>query len=258
MSDPEFITYNKKTFTPSELKIELDKRDVIVSISDVFKNYRTKFYAVMALRGIDLEIPRGGICCIRGPSGCGKTTLLNLVGAWDSITSGYILLNLAGRLFNLYSMSLEAKLQLAKQYIGYVHQNPQLIPFCTVAENLDLPLLVTNVGKEERKRRIDEFLKYLDLADKKNAFPSQLSGGQQQRVAVGSALIKEPPLLLADEPTSELDSENKVKLITLLAQARMKFKTTIIIATHDPDVAQMCDMQFILRDGQIVEKLKKI
>ena len=222
-------------------------RQVHVKVSELVKIYRTGDVSVHALKGIDLEVKPGEIITIMGPSGSGKTTLLNLVGGIDKPTAGSILVN--GVDITRYN---EAQLRLYRLYtVGYIFQFFNLVPTLTVLENIVLPMLIAGSKKDQAIDRAKELLKTVGLLGKENRFPEELSGGERQRVAVAVALANDPPLILADEPTGELDIVNAEKVISLLVDLARSGKT-IIVSTHDPRVARMTDRIYMLEDGRII------
>ncbi len=222
-------------------------RQVHIKVSDLVKIYRTGDISVHALKGVDLEVRPGEIIAIMGPSGSGKTTLLNLIGGIDKPTAGSILVN--GVDITKYS---ESRLRLYRLYtVGYIFQFFNLVPTLTVLENIVLPMLIAGWEKKKAIERAKELLKEVDLFGKENRFPEELSGGERQRVAVAVALANDPPLILADEPTGELDIVNAEKVVSLLVNLARNGKT-IVVSTHDPRVARMTDRIYMLEDGRII------
>ncbi len=220
---------------------------VHVKVVELVKVYRTGDISVHALKGIDLDVSPGEIIAIMGPSGSGKTTLLNLIGGIDKPTAGSIYINNVD--ITRYS---EPQLRIYRLYtVGYIFQFFNLVPTLTVLENIVLPMLIAGYGKEEAIDRARELLKIVELHGKSDRFPEELSGGERQRVAIAVALANDPPLILADEPTGELDIVNAEKVVSLLVDLARKGKT-VIVSTHDPRVARMTDRIYVLEDGRIV------
>ena len=214
----------------------------------------TKVYAmgsvrVEALRGVDLEVPSGTFLAVMGPSGCGKSTLLHLMGAVDLPTSGRVVVDgiATGRL------SERQRTLLRREKVGFVFQFFHLLPTFTVLENVSLPLLLAGQPPREARARVAELLQAVGLGHRQGHWPHQLSGGEQQRVAIARALVHRPPLLLADEPTGNLDSENGAAVLRLLRELPRRFGTTVVMATHSREAAAAADRVVHMRDGRIVQ-----
>ena len=219
----------------------------MISTENLMKVYTTEEIETTALNKINMEVREGEYLAIMGPSGCGKSTLLNILGLIDVSTDGkYFFLgeNVAG-----YSERKRANLR--KNNIGFVFQSFNLIDALTVAENVELPLLYLGISSGERKKRVDEVLERMQLTARRNHFPQQLSGGQQQRVAVARAIVAQPKLILADEPTGNLDSSHGDEVMHLLDELH-KQGTAIIMVTHSPTYADYAQRTIHLFDGQIV------
>ena len=219
-----------------------------VRVVELTKKYSTAAAEVTALDRVTREFAPGASVALMGPSGCGKTSLLNLIGGIDRATSGSILVGDAD-LCRLGERELESY-RLRK--VGYVFQFFNLIPSLTAAGNLELPMLIAGVGKDERQARAQRLLQTVGLDRKGDKRPEELSGGEQQRVAICLALVNDPPLILADEPTGNLDSAN-VAVITGLLVSLAKQGKTVIVATHDPEVAEGFSSTYLMRDGRFVE-----
>ncbi|MCJ7652486.1 MAG: ABC transporter ATP-binding protein [Actinobacteria bacterium] len=219
----------------------------IVSTRELTKVYRVGELTINAVNGLDLEIEKGEFVSIMGPSGSGKTTLLNLLGCLDVPTSGTVAIDgmETGRL------SSTALADIRREKVGFIFQEFNLLPILNAAENVELPLRYLKVHKSERRRRALAALEKVGLTDRAANRPSQLSGGEQQRVAIARALVTEPALVLADEPTGELDTENTVKLMDLASQLNHDFDQTFAIVTHDPMVAGRTNRIISIRDGRI-------
>jgi putative ABC transport system ATP-binding protein len=202
-----------------------------------------------ALRGVDLAIQGGEFTALVGPSGSGKTTLLQLMGLLDQPTSGQVLIN--GK--DATGLNRNARADVRKAAIGFIFQFFALIPTLTAYENIEMPLLLNNVPAADRRKRVDELLEAVGLTDRSLHRPDQLSGGQQQRVAVARALAMRPSVILADEPTANLDTENGRQVMDIMQTLNKKTGTTFVFATHDPRVISYATRTVTLRDGLIVE-----
>jgi len=211
------------------------------------KKFRTDDVETTALNNVNLEINEGEFVAIMGPSGCGKSTLLNILGLLDNPTSGELFFNEA----QVDAYSERQRTNLRKENIGFVFQSFNLIEELTVYENIELPLLYMKVSSSERKRRVNEALDRMKIAHRAKHFPQQLSGGQQQRAAIARAVITKPKLILADEPTGNLDSANGEEVMNLLTQLNEK-GTTIVMVTHSPSDADRSNRIIQLFDGHIV------
>lgn len=224
--------------------------DPILSARGVFKSYRTGTHDVKALRGIDLDIRPGELVMVMGPSGNGKTTLLNCLSGLDDIDAGTVTVD--GK--DLFAMSDGDRTRQRAQRMGFIFQSFNLIPVLSAAENVELPLLVNRVAPRVARERAREMLARVGLADRASHRPGELSGGEQQRVAVARALVAEPALVWADEPTGALDSKTAGGIVELLREVNAAGQTLVVV-THDEDVGrsglrlvQMCD-GLIVRDG---------
>ncbi|HET6637169.1 MAG TPA: ABC transporter ATP-binding protein [Gemmatimonadota bacterium] len=219
----------------------------LIRLEGIGKVYTTEELETHALVDVDLEIAEGDYVAIAGPSGCGKTTLLSILGLLDSPTSGQY--ELEGQ--PVASLSPAERARARNRRIGFVFQAFNLIGELTVAENVELPLVYRGQGAEERKRRVKEALERVDMGHRIKHYPTQLSGGQQQRVAVARAIAGEPAILLADEPTGNLDSENGRQVMDLLAELH-RAGSTICIVTHDPRYAEDAVRAVHLFDGRMI------
>jgi len=218
-----------------------------VELKDVKKAYRTGPIEVPALRGISLRVASGEFLAIAGPSGSGKTTLLNIIGGLDRADTGEVLVE--GKNLQLLSSGQLARLRL--QRLGFVFQTYNLLPVLTAMENAEFTLLLQGVQAEQRKERVQKVFAEIGLAGLEHRRPGELSGGQQQRVAVARAMVTEPALILADEPTANLDSVTATALLEVMEQLNRAHGTTFVYATHDPQVMDRARRLIRLRDGQI-------
>lgn len=206
----------------------------LVSVQNVTKVYKRDTLEIPVLQNISLDVPEGEFLALMGPSGSGKTTLLNLISGIDLPTSGSIVVSGT-------DIAQLNESQLAKwrsRHIGFVFQFYNLLPVLTAYENVELPLLLTNLSKKEKKERVEMVLKVVGLADRTDHYPKQLSGGQQQRVAIARAIVSDPTLIIGDEPTGDLDRKSAEEILMLLGRLNSEFKKTIIMVTHDPHAAE--------------------
>ena len=214
------------------------------------KNFKTEEVETWALHDVTLEIKEGEFVAIMGPSGCGKSTLLNILGLLDNPTNGVYTLN--GEDVSKYTEAQRTNLR--KGVIGFVFQSFNLIDELNVYENIELPLLYMGVPKEERKQRVEEAMKRMDISHRVKHFPQQLSGGQQQRVAIARAVITNPKLILADEPTGNLDSKNGQEVMNLLTELNQE-GTTVVMVTHSKHDASFAHRIVHLFDGSVVANI---
>ena len=225
----------------------------IIKLQDVWKIYTLGNVKVQALRGLDLEIQRGEFVSIMGPSGSGKSTAVNMVGSLDIPTKGTVYLE--GRDISTFAESDLAQLRGKK--IGFIFQQFNLIPTLTALQNITLPMMFQGWNEEKRKQRATELLEKVDLKDRLDHKPNELSGGQQQRVAIARALANDPEVILADEPTGNLDSKTGLSVMSFLKELNRKDGKTIIMVTHDNNVARFADRSTYLKDGRIHRRRKK-
>jgi putative ABC transport system ATP-binding protein len=221
----------------------------VVHLREVAKTYRSGSLEVPALRGISLEIPSHRFSVVIGASGSGKTTLLNLIGCIDTPTSGA--LEVCGE--NVAALSDEALSDFRARNIGFIFQSFSLVPVLSAYENVEYPLLLVGMPPAERRRRTLAMLEAVGLAAQARQRPNELSGGQRQRVAIARALVKRPQVVLADEPTANLDSATGAAIIELMRRVQVESRTTFIFATHDPQLMSHADETFVIRDGALVE-----
>ena len=223
----------------------------MIKTTNLQKIFRTEDVETWALHDVTLEIKEGEFVAIMGPSGCGKSTLLNILGLLDNPSNGTYELN--GVEVSKYSEA--ERTNLRKGVIGFVFQSFNLIDELNVYENIELPLLYMGVPKEERKRRVEEAMKRMDISHRVKHFPQQLSGGQQQRVAIARAVVANPKIILADEPTGNLDSKNGKEVMDLLTQLNRE-GTTVVMVTHSQHDAGYAGRVINLFDGQVVNEVK--
>jgi putative ABC transport system ATP-binding protein len=225
----------------------------IITVDSVSKVYHQGSVSFKALDDVSLAINKGEFIALAGPSGSGKTTLLNLIGGLDIADEGQIFFN--GE--NLEKMSDGSRADLRLHQIGFVFQAYNLIPVLTAAENIDYILLLQKVDKSLRQKRVKEILEEVGLSDKANNRPDELSGGQQQRVAVARAVVTDPAVILADEPTANLDSKTGRKLLEMMKEMNKNKNVTFVFATHDSMVMDFADRLISLKDGKIVTDQRK-
>lgn len=220
----------------------------MIKIENIKKSFRTEDVETIALNGVSFEISDGEFVAIMGPSGCGKSTLLNILGLLDNSTSGTYLLN--GK--DVSALRESERTDVRKGEIGFVFQSFNLIDELNVEENIALPLTYMGIPAAERKRRVHDVMKRMSISHRAHHFPHQLSGGQQQRVAIARAVVAEPKIILADEPTGNLDSKNGAEVMDMLLQLNRE-GTTIVMVTHNEHDASMAQRTIRMFDGNIVE-----
>jgi len=221
-----------------------------VSLRNVIKNYKRGKESVEVLHGLNLEIPQGEFVSLMGPSGSGKTTILNLVGGLDSVTSGEVIVG--GE--HLENLSGGALAKWRSRHIGFVFQFYNLMPMLSAAANVELPLLLTNLSKADRQRRVAVALEIVGLKDRASHKPGELSGGQQQRVGIARAIVGDPTILLCDEPTGDLDRNSADEILALLQQLNRQQNKTIVMVTHDPKAADHATRQLEMDKGSLIER----
>ena len=223
----------------------------MIKVTDLSKIFRTEEIETTALNGVSFEIKEGEFVAIMGPSGCGKSTLLNILGLLDNPSGGSY--ELMGQ--EVAKLKERDRTRFRKGNIGFVFQSFNLIDELNVFENVELPLKYLNIGAGERKRRVTEILKRMNISHRAQHFPQQLSGGQQQRVAIARAVVSNPKLVLADEPTGNLDSRNGKEVMDLLTELNSE-GTNIVMVTHSQKDASMAQRTINLFDGQIVSDVR--
>lgn len=217
----------------------------ILEVKDLTKIYGNDENKVVALDHVSFTVEKGEFIAIVGSSGSGKSTLLHLIGGVDKPTSGEVIVN--GQ--NVYKKNENELAIFRRREVGLIYQFYNLIPILTVEENMTLPVLLDN--KQVNQERLDELLRILDLKSREKHLPRELSGGQQQRVSIGRALMNAPSLVLADEPTGNLDSKNSKEIIDLLKLTQKRYKQTLIMITHDENIAMQADRIIVIEDGKI-------
>jgi putative ABC transport system ATP-binding protein len=223
-----------------------------VKAQDLWKVYRVGPIEYVALRGVTLTIPRGEFTAVVGPSGSGKTTFLNLLGALDRPTRGEVLLD-GVPLSRLKDNELAA---LRNRKMGFIFQSYNLVPYLTASENVQLPMLAANIPPGRRREKADTLLAQLGLGDKLDKKPNELSGGEQQRVAIARALVNDPTLILADEPTGNIDSVSAHTVASLLRDITRQRGVTTVMVTHNMEITKYCDRIVYLRDGAIEREVR--
>ena len=215
---------------------------MFLELKDIHRSYGSGDTRIEVLKGIDLDLEKGEFCVLLGPSGCGKSTLLNIVGGIDSPDSGDIIIDGAA----MRSMSEKQLTMYRREHLGYIFQRYNLIPNLTIRENIEVGAYLSKHPLD-----MDEILSVLGLTKHQNKIPSQLSGGQQQRCAIGRALIKNPDILLCDEPTGALDSTTSIEILKLIESVNRQYGNTIVMVTHNDSIKDMADRVVKLRDGAI-------
>jgi ABC-type lipoprotein export system ATPase subunit len=225
-----------------------------ISCRDVFKIYKVADLEVVALRGLELEVERGEVMAIIGASGSGKSTLLNILAGYDAPSAGQV--QVGG--YDLLNMNSKQIVEYRRREVGFVWQQTSrnLFPYLNSRENVELPMLLAGAGGRERRDRAEELLALVGLGDRLSHKPAQLSGGEQQRVAIAVALGNRPSLLLADEPTGELDTETGQEILDMFATINRELGTTIIVVTHDPAVSQSVGRAVAIRDGKTSSEIR--
>ena len=225
----------------------VDPSEYIVQIQDVHKSFVMGKEAVPALRGINLDVRRGEFLCLMGPSGSGKTTMLNILGGLDTPSRGHVIVD--GQ--NVVSLDEEKLAALRLRKMGFVFQNFNLLTSFSALENVEVPMIL--IGKRNPKRAKD-LLKLVGLGDRMGHYPSELSGGQQQRVAIARALANDPPLIIGDEMTGDLDTQTSYEIMSLLVQLNKDRGTTVVFVTHDPRMSNFASRVIHMRDGKLADE----
>jgi len=225
----------------------MEQETPLIQIDNVHKSFLMGREAVQALRGVSLDVARGEIVCLMGPSGSGKTTLLNIIGGLEEPSRGHVLVD--GE--NIVALPEDALSEMRLTKMGFVFQSYNLLANFTARENIAVPLALAGLNRRERRDKVERLLESVGLADRAKHYPSELSGGQQQRVAIARALANDPPILIGDEITGDLDSETGFEVMEVVAKLNHEQGTTIIYVTHDPRMAKFAERTIQLRDGRI-------
>ena len=222
--------------------------EIAIELQNVRKEYGRDGIGVVALADVSLQIPKGEFFCLMGPSGSGKSTLLHLVACIDRPSQGTV------RVFgdDLSTLTDKQKARWRSENVGYVFQTFNLIPVLTALENVELPLLLTNLTKAKRREQARRALSIVSLEDRLDHYPRQLSGGQEQRVAIARAIVTDPAIILADEPTGDLDATSAKDVLTILSSLNEKYQKTIVMVTHDPHAAQYAHKSRYLEKGDLL------
>ena len=223
--------------------------EAMIECRGISKSYRKGNNIVTPLEALDLTVRKGEFLALMGPSGSGKTTLLNLLSGIDSPTSGS--LTIAGT--NIATLSRRDLTKWRAKHVGYIFQLYHLVPVLTAFENVELPLLLDNLTKKERHAKVHAALELVGLDDRSHHTPAELSGGQEQRVAIARAIVADPPLLVADEPTGDLDRQSAIRILELLRELAREHHKTIVMVTHDAKAAAAADRTLHLEKGQLLE-----
>ncbi len=221
--------------------------DVVIETRKLVKEFIRDEFHVIALKNVDIEIRKGEFVALMGPSGSGKSTLLHLIAAMDKASGGEI--TVLGN--NLRALSDKAIAHWRNEHVGFIFQSFNLIPVLTALENVELPLKLTNLNKKDRLEHATTALKLVGLGDRLSHYPRQLSGGQEQRVAIARAIVTDPALILADEPTGNLDAASADEVLTMLSRLNKEFGKTIVMVTHDPNAARFASHVYHLEKGEL-------
>ena len=222
----------------------------LVELADVHKSFQRDSQVIEIFTGLDLGFEAGSFTAVMGPSGSGKSTLMNMIAGLDKPTRGTI--TVGGETISGYGPSQLAAWR--SRHVGFVFQSYNLLPVLTAAQNVELPLLLTSLGKAERRERVEVALGVVALSDRMDHYPRQLSGGQEQRVAIARAIVSDPTLVLLDEPTGQLDAKSAAEVLELLRRLNEEFHKTIVVVTHDPHAAEKAKVVLHLEKGELLEK----
>jgi len=248
------ISLHSNDFEKGKMDLKPENHEIVIKLLDVIKIYKRKKVETSALRSLSCNFRKGEITIIMGPSGCGKTTLLNMIGGISRPNGGEVsVMNKNIAHFSNSEMEL-----YRREKISYIFQQLNLIPTMTVADNVSFPLEYTNQWNPTSLVNLREIISFIGIENKLDHYPNELSGGEQQRVALAASLVKNTPIILCDEPTGELDSISKMKVMELLTEINQKFpQKTIVIVTHDPDFKLIADRLLYMRDGKISYEVSK-
>ena len=228
-----------------------DPAEAVMKVENLTKIFESAAGRVVALKNVNISIRKGEFVAIVGPSGSGKSTLLNIIGALDRPSSGKVMI----RGVDIFSLRDSEIATLRNYLIGFIFQSYNLISRSTVIKNVELPTIISGMSAAERRRRAMKMLEVLGIGDKADFKPSSLSGGQQQRVAIARALMNDPAIILADEPTGNLDTKTGQEVFDLLRMLSSKFRRTIIMVTHNPELAEASDRAIFIRDGMVEKEV---
>ena len=228
-----------------------DPAEAVMQVENLTKIFESAAGRVVALKNVNISIRKGEFVAIVGPSGSGKSTLLNIIGALDRPSSGRVMI----RGVDIFSLRDSEIATLRNYLIGFIFQSYNLISRSTVIKNVELPTIISGMSAAERRRRAMKMLEVLGIGDKADFKPSSLSGGQQQRVAIARALMNDPAIILADEPTGNLDTKTGQEVFDLLRMLSSKFRRTIIMVTHNPELAEASDRAIFIRDGMVEKEV---
>jgi len=230
--------------------------ETVIQVENLVKIYRLGKVSISALRGISFNVTKGEFLVVMGPSGSGKTTLLNLIGAIDKPTNGGIYID--GK--DITTLGEGELTKLRRHKIGFIFQFYNLIPALTALENVELPMLTAGISRKDASKRAFQLLETVGLAERVGHLPDELSGGEQQRVAIARALSNRPSVILADEPTGDLDTKTGMEVVQILHDTSKKENTTVVVVTHDPMVTEKADRILQMRDGNIIgeRRLKEL
>lgn len=226
----------------------------LINIEKMIKRYPIGGREFTALNEIDLQFERGEFCGLIGPSGSGKTTLLNIIGSLDVPSEGRI--TVLGK--GVEGLSAQEAARLRREHMGFIFQTYNLLPVYSVFENIEFPLLLMHMGSRERKKKVVNALEWVGLSDKIDSKPAQLSGGEAQRVAIARSMVKEPEIVLADEPTANLDADNSYNILKVMSRLNEELKTTFIFATHDEKVIGYLKRKIFLIDGRVAKDEREV
>jgi putative ABC transport system ATP-binding protein len=249
----EMLEHSSRSAASRDRRLDIDHRAEVIRICDLYKTYKMGDIEVHALRGINVTIQRSEFIAVTGASGSGKSTFMNILGCLDRPTSGSYFLEDQ----DVSALSSDEWAHIRNRKIGFVFQGFNLLHRTSAVENVELPMMYNGFQSKERRQRALEVLKLVGLEDRSHHLPNQLSGGQQQRVAIARSLVNRPSLILADEPTGNHDTNTSVEIMELFQNLNEKEGITIVLVTHEPDIAQYAKRQIVFRDGLIISDTRK-